>query len=112
MAEAARHHGITDGILQAFITGRKFPRPMIKYRVRLRYHHDAGLFSITQSTDGIVDLTALRFSDGLLVKKFYPDDAVFEELYRSKIKADTFKNFHILKVIYFLEESNFTKRFM
>lgn len=112
MAEAAGHHRITDGIFQAFIAGGKFPCAMIKYRIGLCYHHNTGLFSVAQGTNGIIDITALRFSNGLLVKKLYPDYAVFEELHRSKIKTDTFNNFHILKVIYFLEESNFTKRFM
>lgn len=112
MAEAAGYHRITDGILQAFIAGRKLAGAMIEYRIGLCHHHDPGRFPVAECTDGIVDLTALRFSNGLFVKKLDPDNAVFEELYRSKIKTDTFNNFHILKVIYFLEESNFTNRFM
>ncbi len=112
MAEARYHHGITDGVLQAFITGREFAGTMVEHRVGLCHHHNPGGFPVAQPGDGIVDCTALRFPNRLFIKKFNPDDAIFEELYRRKIKADTFNDFHNLKVIYFLEESNFTKRFI
>lgn len=112
MTEAGNNHGICDRVLQAFIAGGKFAGAVVKYRIGLRHHHDSGRFPIAQGTDGVVDRTALGHSYGLLIKKLDPDHTVFEELSRSKIKADTFYDFHNLKVIYFLEESNFTNRFM
>lgn len=46
MAEAVNHHSITNGILQAFVAGRKLPGAMIEYGVGLGYHHDAGWLAI------------------------------------------------------------------